>query len=340
LTITTSDSAAYFGIGGKFTFTNTGIAGLDKAKLIVDTRIDNKNFTATVPAGITDLDPSQAGDQTTVTFTSKRPYAIERDEVGALHQIHFGTTTVDGKDAYALTWYRTATYDNSVAGENGTFFPAINPRNLTFTIQLVIIKLDTGSDADGWDFGFEYNIGHANDISDGYRSDLPTSGCSLSNRSLCRWGMGVVQYVPAGPDVPTAYAVAYELFPDNSILELGDSAGATALVRNSLNSRVLGRYTFNMIGGAVTGFVKPTLGIGISGTVPPLPVEETPAAETPAAQTPAAPAATTTTPQLAKASSLPKTGNTKNNGLLAMSVVLMLAGTALTVRKRNVSSTR
>lgn len=394
LTVTTLGEVD-FGIGGKFTFTGTGIAGLDSKKLLVATRVDSSNFTVTVPAGVTDVDATQAGDQTTMSFSSNYPWALERDEVGAIQQVYFGTTTIDGRDAYSLTWYRTGTNDASNSGINGGLFPAVNPETLTITLQLLVIKRDTGSDAAGWDFDYEFNIGHATDASDGYRSDNPNTPCSTSDLTKCRWGIGTARFFP-GPEIvsiahdgtdltvntatphgftagsrvgPTGlcdnppficsagivgtvvdadtvtlsgisspafveqaapagtrlgYAQAWELFPDTNVLELRDSGGSSALVRNSLNSNVLGRYTFGMVGGQVTGFVKPTMGNGVSGTPP---------ATTPPATTPptAAPTTAPTTPP----PTLPATGNNLS-GLFVGAFALIFAGGVLITPRRRV----
>jgi hypothetical protein len=336
LTVTTNNDSD-FGTGGKFTFTGTGISGLDGAKFVVDSRTAARTFTVTVPASVTDVDSSQAGDQTSREFTnsSTRPWALERDEVGAIQQVYFGTTTVDGRDAYSLTWYRTGTNDTSTTGVNGGRFPAINPETLSITVQLLIIKSSTGSDAAGWDFDYEVNIGHASDASDGYSSDDPNSSCSTSDLSKCRWGIGTAKFVSGANissisgdgtaltvntlaphnlsvgkrfylEVVTSsrtisdtyqvlavvdsdtitigdgnvfseeaaqsgqvfYSEPSELFPSNSVLELRDAGGSTALVRNSLNSNVLGRYTFGMVNGTVTSFQAPIMGQGITVASP------------------------------------------------------------------------
>jgi hypothetical protein len=320
LTVTTNSNHG-FGEGRKFTFTGTGITGLDGAKLTTITT-NGRDFTATVPSGVTDLDPDQAGPQTSVSFSTNRPWALERDDYGAISQVFFGSTTVDGRDAIAITWYRIPTYDTS----------ADNPRTLSTTVQLVIIKATTGSDTNGWDFIYEYNIGHARDLSDGYLSTNGTQQCSMSDRTLCRWGMGTGQYLE-GPGISTityaapnitfntatphgravgeyvmgtrlcdfpplcdkplkisqvidddtfivqdpdassgdnftvrtfagaklAYSRSYELFPSFSILQLGDSGGTTALIRNSLNSSVAGRYTLAMTAGVITNFRVPAM---------------------------------------------------------------------------------
>ena len=385
LTVTT-DGGNDFGLGGKFTFTGTGIPALDNGKFVVASRVDNNNFTVTVPASVTDVDSTQAGDQPTRAFSSNQPWALERDEVGAIQQVYFGTTTVDGRDAYSLTWYRTATFESETDGINGGRFPAVNPETLSITVQLLIIKRSSGSDAAGWDFDYEVNIGHATDASDGYSSTDPGSSCdsdSLEDLALCRWGIGTARYY-LGPQISSfshdgtvltvntatphgltagryvrgvdlcrsnsscftdvykvvsvvdadsvtldrltgafaeetapanaklGYGDASEFFPNTSVLDLRDAGGSTALVRNSLNSNVLGRYTFGMVNGQVASFVAPTMGAGVSGTPPASPV--------------------TPTPRPARV--LPATGNNVN-GLLLMSIAMMLSGGLLLRRTRS-----
>ena len=334
-TLTVSGSSHRLGVGRKVTFTGTGIAGLDGQKFVVASLVDDDEFTVNVPASLTDVDSTQAGNQTSMSFSSSRPYVLERDEVGAIQQVYFGTTSVEGRDAYSLTWYRTGTNDSSTTGINGGMFPAVNPETLSITLQLLIIKRSTGSDTIGWDFDYEVNIGHATDASDGYDVSNPSSSCSTSDLTKCRWGIGTARYFP-GIDIASAssdgtvltvnttgphnfrvnqqvrindltltsynfdgeiikvlsvidedtieldisyglfseevaaaggklgYSESSELFPNNSVLELRDAGGATALVRNSLNSSVLGRYTFGMVGGQVTSFQVPTMGSGIT----------------------------------------------------------------------------
>ena len=390
LTVTT-DSEYEFGSGGKFTFAGTGISGLDGVKFVVDSRVNSNDFTVTVPASLTDVDSSQVGNQTSRLFpdSSAYPWALERDEVGAIQQVYFGTTTVDGRDAYSLTWYRTGTNDTSTTGINGGRFPAVNPETLSISVQLLIIKRSTGSDAAGWDFDYEVNVGHATDASDGYNSDNPFSSCSTSDLTKCRWGIGTAQYVSGATissisrdgtaltintsgahdliagqrfrfeietpdfsnrqatvlavvdsdtftvgDTDTAfsevtaqsgrvfYSKASELFPSNSVLELRDAGGSTALVRNSLNSNVLGRYTFGMINGVVTNFLVPTMGQGVSGT-PPAPAPTT--ATAPAAPVPIA----STSPSAVLAATGPETNN-----LLSASIWMMVVGGVIVLLSR------
>jgi hypothetical protein len=402
LTVTTS-SDSDFGVGGKFTFTGTGIPGLDGQKFVLNSLVGSKIFTVTVPGSVADVDSTQAGNQTVREFTnsSTRPWALERDEVGAIQQVYFGTTSVDGRDAYSLTWYRTGTNDTDTNGINGGFFPAINPETLSITVQLLIVKRSTGSDAVGWDFDYEVNIGHATDASDGYSAADPTSTCDTGNLSNCRWGIGTAQYL-SGASIASIsrdgtaltvntsgahnfvagqrmvfqavtgsrtiskgtwnvlavvdsdtftiqdgraafseepvqsgqifYSQASELFPSNNVLELRDAGGSTALVRNSLNSNVLGRYTFGMINGVVTNFLAPTMGQGVSGAAPaaPAPAAPAPAAPAPAAPAPAAPApAASTSPSAVLAATGPETNN-----LLSASIWMMVVGGLIVLLSR------
>lgn len=76
--------------------------------------------------------------------------------------VYSGVTTVDGKDALVVTWYRVSQFE----GEND---PA-----LFNTYQLLLIKRATGSEATGWDFDFEFNYATLNDDEDGYAVDATT----------------------------------------------------------------------------------------------------------------------------------------------------------------------
>ncbi|HXR43421.1 MAG TPA: nidogen-like domain-containing protein [Pseudolysinimonas sp.] len=180
------------------------------------------------------------------------------DGFGIPCEIYFGTTTVDGRDAFAITWYRVPMY----TGDND---PA-----LSNTFQIVIVKKATGSDVAGWDFDIEYNYGNLTDGEDGYSAADPSSDCEGDQGDPdCRWGIGWANYLAGPPES----ADPYELFPSTPVFDLVDS-GATPMTKNSLNSPVLGRYTFAMVGGVTQGFSVPTLG---DGTPAPA-AEEAPAA--------------------------------------------------------------
>lgn len=317
----------WIGTGRTITVAKSGIPGLDGADLQVLSRTGNTVVT-NLPAGLVDVDPTQAGNQTSFVLSSAELWLLERDAVGAIQQVSVGTTTLDGRDAVVITWYRVATNDESSSSPP----PAINPETLTNTFQMVLLKRGTGSDSTGWDFDVEYNFGHANDTSDGHKTGEPTSSCRPAEPETCVWpaGMGrplrtvVSSYavtssditlntatahgISAGdlvdvgnlygqtylfgarqvasvvdsdtvtfvneysaPDAPETSAPvdaslargeACELFPDNTALQLGDKGGATALVRNSLNTDLPGRYTFGVVAGLPVGCMKPVMGNG------------------------------------------------------------------------------
>lgn len=159
------------------------------------------------------------------------------DGWGTPCEIYFGTTTIDGRDAFVLTWYRVSMYEDE------------NDPALDNTFQIVIIKKATGNDTDGWDFDIEFNFGHVTDNEDGYSAEDPSEECT-SGTTDCRWGIGWANYL--GPEE----ADAYELFPTTPTEQLIDG-GALALTAHSLNSAVLGRYTFGMVGGVTQGFAQP-----------------------------------------------------------------------------------
>jgi hypothetical protein len=327
------------GPGRKMTLVNTGIPALDNADLTIISR-SGTTFVTNLPPGLTDVDPTQDGDQTTVAVPDRTVWFLERDDVGAIQQVYVGNTTVDGRPALAVTWYRMA---NNITSVDGWPSP-INPPTLTTTAQLVLIQRGTGSDETGWDIDFEFNFGHVRDTAEGYLVDEPVRRCSTSDLTKCRWAIGVGKFVPgvsvsavaqsgltvtvstatphgiaigemfnpvglsgapfylsdplpvasiiddqsftvqvgfpddiaetATPNALMGRATSYELFPQTPVPDLGDLAGPTALISNSLNSAVLGRYRFFMIDGEVTGFIQPSMGTGVAwapGFAPPTP---------------------------------------------------------------------
>ena len=165
------------------------------------------------------------------------------DGFGTPCEIYYGETTIDGRDAFILTWYRVPMNE------------AGNDPALSNTFQLVIIKKATGSDGAGWDFDIEFNYGTLTDGEDGYSAADPAEECEgPAGDPDCRWGIGWANFIAGSPDT----ADPYELFAGTPVLDLVDG-GATPLVLNSLNSAVLGRYTFGMVGGVTEGFDIPTL---------------------------------------------------------------------------------
>lgn len=183
-----------------------------------------------------DLDPGECDDPTP-------------DGFGIPCEIYFEpSTTVDGRAAFAITWYRVPMNDTTNL-----------PASLSATFQIVIIKRATGSDAAGWDFDIEFNFGTATDAEDGYSAASPADSCNSSgNLPDCRWGVGWASYDAVG-----GTATPYELFPSTPVTDLVDG-GALSLVANSLNSSVLGRYRFAMIGGVTQGFTAPSMGGGVT----------------------------------------------------------------------------
>lgn len=178
--------------------------------------------------------------------------------------VYIGETTVDGKDAIVVTWYRVSQYEN----EN-------NPA-LFNTYQLLLIKRATGDNTVGWDFDFEFNYATLMDDEDGYAVNdqgvYEDSECDAYDATwdfmddsndyddvqltstkktvdypLCRWGIGVGNYT-----VDDGGTVGYEFFEQYSISQLIDS-GNVAMIKHSLGSDVLGRYRCAMVNGEATG---------------------------------------------------------------------------------------
>jgi hypothetical protein len=158
------------------------------------------------------------------------------DGFGAVDAIYYGTTTdEDGNDRAIVTWYRVPMYDDE------------NDPSLYSTFQIVLTENPTPDPSAGWDFTIEYNYGTLQDNEDGYDVNNPGSGCS-SGTVDCRWAVGWSDY-----DSVNAVAIAYEFFAEVPSSELIDG-GSLALVSNSLNSPVLGRYIMQMVGGETVGF--------------------------------------------------------------------------------------
>lgn len=165
------------------------------------------------------------------------------DGWGAVKQVYAGSTTVDGRPAFAVTWYRVPTNDND------------NSRSLSNTQQVVLIQEPTANGGVvGFDFTLQFNFATLTDAEDGYDANDPTDECDSDTPENCRWSVGLARW-----DAGTGTAEEFEFFADYPITDLVDG-GATPLVVNSLNSNVPGRYILRMIGGEVVGFSVPTLG--------------------------------------------------------------------------------
>ncbi|MGX5681830.1 hypothetical protein [Schumannella luteola] len=183
-----------------------------------------------------DFSGSGLPDTASTPLTSGRlgdPYAEgESDGFGEVTAIYAGATTVDGKPAFAVTWYRVPTndYDNEPWFSN--------------TYQIVLVQEPTGG-ASGSDVTFHFNFATMTDDNDGYLAGDGSEECDSDEPVDCRWAVGL-----AGYDAVSGAVQEYELFADIPVTELVDG-GAHALVSNSLNSDVAGRYILKMVNGQV-----------------------------------------------------------------------------------------
>lgn len=181
------------------------------------------------------------------------------DGIGKINTIYVGETTVDGREAWVYTNYRSVTYEQR------------NPYILTNTFQIVLVKRTTfNGDTRGFDFDIEYNYGAMKDGGDGYA--VEGGSCSDMN-SGCRTGVGLVDWDPIGE-----VADVYELFGSTPSRDLVDGH-TTSITSNRLNSTINGRYTFRMVGGSVQEFAVPVMD-GTGST------EDRPEAEDPLAPVP------------------------------------------------------
>lgn len=378
--VLTVNSAAHGLLAGDYVaFWDTETV-LDTSGSLPVTGTNAGSFTVALP-GVTDLDAGTSGLQTSVA-TGVWAYS---NGVGAPRTVSFGTTTIDGRDAAVVTWYRVPHNDDD------------NPRDRSSTLQLVLIQDNTGDSTQGWDFTVEYNIGTMTDDEDGYQFDDPADDCdawsgSTDARHTCRWGMGFASFTGgigiqsvtistgtaivttttphgivqssgglgvrlefpsngglgglSGESVwaqvtsPTTFAVTtsagniatnfgsgvnmdasdvYELFATSSIGDLVDSGGTTALVTNSLNSAVRGRYRFAMSGGLVQSFAPPTMNgtptvvdasLVDSPVETPTPSASLPPGLAPLVTQPAAPSTTATPTTTAPSTTAPTTPDT------------------------------
>jgi len=168
-----------------------------------------------------------------------------------------GTTTIEGRDAWVLTWYRVGFADLHT-GSTPTYAGSA-------TFQIVLIKKDTINGATaGYDFDIQFNYGTMTLASDGYLSTNPTTECNSAqnldsnsvNFKKCRWGAGWSNYSAGPPES----ADPYELFASTPTNDLIDSNTTSGLVYNNLNAPgTPGRYTFSMVNGQTVGFSVPTM---------------------------------------------------------------------------------
>jgi hypothetical protein len=178
------------------------------------------------------------------------------DGFGNIQQVYAGPTTFDGKPAFAVTWYRVMSYEDD------------NDGRLSQTFQIVLVKEATpNGDTIGNSFTIQFNFGTVadNELFDGYDATQPDSECDGGAAPEdCRFAVGIVYYHSA-----TDTATAQELFANVAKADLIDG-GAQALVDNSLNSTVAGRYVLSVAAAtptlAATGSDVPlgALGAGLA----------------------------------------------------------------------------
>lgn len=135
----------------------------------------------------------------------------------------YGTGSIDGRNAFAVNWF-----------DVGYFAAHADKLN---TFQLIMIdRSDTGAG----NFDFEFNYGQiqweVGDASNGVNGLCPTAPNSIKTPARVGWANG--------------NAATFELAGSNVCGAFLDG-GSNALVSNSLNSNVAGRYVFNVRNGAV-----------------------------------------------------------------------------------------
>jgi hypothetical protein len=190
-TVTVTTAAAHkLGTGDYITFAGTGI-----------TAIDDKHFSVTRTGASTLTFPQPTGfdASTAINLTANYKW-FQSDGYGAIGQIYFGTTTVDGRAAMVVSWYRIGMYADD------------NPKVRTSTIQLVLVQKATGNGTAGWDFDVEFNYGAMTDDEDGYaapnyNANGTTEGSTAGSWTAdptdpnggrapanARWGIGWASY--------------------------------------------------------------------------------------------------------------------------------------------------
>lgn len=171
------------------------------------------------------------------------------DGFGAIQQVYAGSTTFDGKLAFAITWYRVMSYED------------VNDGRASQTFQIVLVKEATPDATYGNSFSIQFNFGTVTDdeSNDGYDVDTPNAECDETRPEDCRFAVGIGYY-----DSATDTATTQELFGNIAKSDLIDG-GAQALVDNSLNSSVDGRYILFVSAPAVLAATGADVPIGALG---------------------------------------------------------------------------
>ncbi len=177
-----------------------------------------------------------------LTSTGKQiiaPFFADVDTRFSSAPVTYGAGTVDGYSAYAVNWVSVNCY-------------RAEEHDIRNSFQVVLIeRSDTGSD----NFDIEFN----------YDSILWEAGTASGADNTCTGGTSArIGYSNGTGDPGTSFELAGSAVPGAF---LDDGPENTALIHNSLNSNVLGRYIFSARNGTIPSPVDPdTDGDGIFDT--------------------------------------------------------------------------
>jgi LPXTG-motif cell wall-anchored protein len=205
--------------------------------VVVDTVVDPTTFTFLISGPVPDIASHSVVGQTRIPYSDLLDDSDSDghadDGFGAVNQVYAGPTTVGGKPAFAVTWYRVTSYET------------LNSPTLTDTFQIVIVQDATTDGATaGYLFTVHFNFATVadNELPDGYDATAPNSECDVLTPVNCRFAVGFSFYNAA-----TDTATSQELFATIPKADLIDG-GSRSLVTNSLNSGVPGRYVLQYTG--------------------------------------------------------------------------------------------
>ena len=133
-----------------------------------------------------------------------------------------------------ITWFRLVTYDNRLQR-----YPDPGDR---LTFQLVLTKSQGGSEESGFDFDLEWNFGYID--TDEQRPRQQGYECGDNGDEFC-WSVGWVNWDSEDEEATDVFYLLGE-----KTQEQLRNGGEFALVSNSLNSNIDGRYILRMSGGA------------------------------------------------------------------------------------------
>ena len=195
-----------------FTF---NLFGLSQSNLFVN---NNGNVTFTQALSTFTPNPIASGNLAIIA-----PFWADVDTRNPLSGVtQYGTGSVDGRNAFAVNWL-----------DVGYFASRVDKLN---TFQLIMIdRSDTGAG----NFDFEFNYA---------KVEWDTGEASNGIGGLCP--AAPAPRTPARVGWANGNAATFELTGSNVCGAFLDG-GANALISNSLNSNVNGRYVFNVRNGAV-----------------------------------------------------------------------------------------